>query len=55
MLGLPEADLADFHRRAVELISVAIDPARGIAASRELRELFARVLADAAPRARETT
>jgi cytochrome P450 len=36
MLGLPEADLPEFHRRAVELISIAIDPMRGIQASQAL-------------------
>jgi len=36
MLGLPEADLPRFHRLAVELISIAIDPARGIQASQAL-------------------
>jgi cytochrome P450 len=46
MIGLDEADHADFHRLAVELISIAIDPMRGMRASQGLRELFARVLAD---------
>lgn len=41
MIGLPEAEHARFHRLAVELISVAFDPARGLAASRGLRELLA--------------
>jgi cytochrome P450 len=46
MIGLDEADLPDFHRMAVELISITIDPMRGIRASQGLRELFARVLAE---------
>ncbi len=36
MLGLPEEDLPRFHALSVELISLAINPERGIAASREL-------------------
>ena len=52
MIGLDEADHLLFHRLAVELISIATDPARGMRASQGLRELFARVLAErrAAPR-----
>ncbi len=46
MIGLDEADHADFHRWAVELISIAIDPMRGMQASQSLRDLFARVLAE---------
>jgi cytochrome P450 len=45
MLGLPEADLPRFHRLAVELISIAVDPARGINASQQLRDYFAEILA----------
>jgi cytochrome P450 len=45
MLGLPEADLPRFHRLAVELISIAVDVGRGIAASAQLRDYFAEVLA----------
>ena len=44
MLGLPEADLPRFHRLAVELISIAVDVPRGIAASQQLRDYFADVL-----------
>src|SRR4051812_3935480 len=44
MIGLDEADHPDFHRMAVELISISVDPARGIRASQGLREMFARVL-----------
>ena len=46
MIGLDPADHLLFHRLAVELISIAIDPARGMRASQGLRELFARVLAE---------
>jgi len=46
MIGLDERDHAEFHRLAVELISIAIDPLRGLRASQSLRELFARVLAE---------
>jgi cytochrome P450 len=46
MIGVDPADHADFHRWAVELISLGIDPARGVAASQKLRELFARELAE---------
>jgi len=46
MIGLDEADHRDFHRMAVELISIAFDPMRGMRASQGLRELFARVLAE---------
>lgn len=46
MLGLPEADLPQFHRWAVELISIAVDVQRGFAASQSLRDYFAGVLAE---------
>ena len=46
MLGVAEQEHATFHRLAVELISLAIDPALGIAASQALREMFARVIAE---------
>ncbi|MEE2665768.1 MAG: cytochrome P450 [Myxococcota bacterium] len=46
MIGLPESRLADFHRWAVELISIQIDPERGMAGSQNLRALFAEVLAE---------
>jgi len=45
MLGLPEADLPQFHRWAVELISIAADPMKGFAASQTLKEYFAGILA----------
>jgi len=46
MLGLPEDDLPEFHRRAVELISIAVDIERGFAASMALRDYFATILAE---------
>ena len=36
MLGLPDEDLPQFHRWAVDLISVAFDPPRGIQGSQSL-------------------
>ena len=45
MLGLPDADLPRFHRLAVELISIAVDVARGLNASQQLRDYFADILA----------
>jgi cytochrome P450 len=44
MLGLPQADLPQFHRWAVELISIIVDIGRGIEASQKLREYFAGIL-----------
>jgi cytochrome P450 len=44
MMGLPAADRANFHRWAIELISVSFDEQRGLAGSKKLRDLFARVL-----------
>jgi len=46
MIGVPESLAADFHRFAVELISIQVDVARGFAASASLRELFADLLAE---------
>jgi cytochrome P450 len=46
MLGLPEADLPEFHRRAVELISIAIDPGTGIRASQALERYFLPLIAE---------
>jgi cytochrome P450 len=45
MLGLPDQDLPRFHRLAVELISIAVAIERGIAASQQLRDYFAEILA----------
>ncbi len=41
MLGLPEEDLGDFHRWAVEMISLPFNPELGIAGSMRLAEYFA--------------
>jgi len=46
MLGLPRADLPQFHRWAIELISVSFDWERGTRASAQLRDYFAGVLAE---------
>ena len=46
MLGLPAADLPQFHRWAVELISITIDIPRGLAAAEKLRDYFAGILAE---------
>ena len=45
MLGLPAEDLPQFHRWAVELISVGFNIEVGMAASQKLRDYFASVLA----------
>ena len=52
MLGIPDADQADFHRWAIELISIAFDMQRAEAASEQLGALFQRLLDErrAAPR-----
>jgi cytochrome P450 len=46
MLGLPEADLPIFQRKAVELISIVTDPALAMAASQWLYDYFAGIIAD---------
>jgi cytochrome P450 len=46
LLGLPERDIPEFHRLAVELISVTVDWDRAIAASAALRDYFAGILAE---------
>jgi cytochrome P450 len=45
MLGLPADELTAFHRRAVELISIAVDIDRGLVASQWLYDFFAGVIA----------
>lgn len=45
MLGLPEEDLPDFHRRAIELVSIMFDQERGFRASMQLREYFGHLIA----------
>ncbi|MBB84794.1 MAG: cytochrome P450 [Deltaproteobacteria bacterium] len=44
MLGLPDEDLPWFHRKAVDLISVAIDPMRGIRGSQQLGEYLTPII-----------
>lgn len=44
MLGLPQEDLPQFHRWAVELISVGADPVRGIQASQKLHDYLIGVI-----------
>jgi cytochrome P450 len=44
LLGLPEEDLKQFHRWAIELINVAFDPPRGFAASQKLHDYFVEVI-----------
>jgi cytochrome P450 len=46
ILGLPEADLPLFHRKAVELISIVTDPVRAMAASQWLYEYFAGIISE---------
>jgi cytochrome P450 len=46
LLGLPRDDLPQFHRWAIELISVSFDWDRGTRASGQLRDYFAGVLAE---------
>jgi len=46
ILGLPPADLPQFHRWAVELISITVDIMRGVEASQKLRDYFAGILAE---------
>jgi cytochrome P450 len=46
MLGLPAEELPQFHRKAVELISIGFDIERGLHASQWLYDFFAGVIAD---------
>jgi len=46
LLGLPREDLTQFHRLAVELISVGFDMDRGLRASTALHEYFSGVIAE---------
>lgn len=46
MLGLPREDLPQFHRWAVELISVGFDMDRGLGASTALHEYFSGIIAE---------
>jgi cytochrome P450 len=53
MLGLPDADLPQFHRWAVELINVTADMNVALAASAKLRDYFAGILAERRVRPRD--
>jgi cytochrome P450 len=46
MLGLPSEGLAQFHRKAVELISIAVEIERGLEASQWLYDYFAAIIAE---------
>jgi cytochrome P450 len=46
MLGLPREGLAEFHGKAVELISIATDIERGLTASQWLYDYFAAIIAE---------
>jgi cytochrome P450 len=46
MLGLPQADLPMFHRKAVELITIATEIDRGLEASQWLYDYFAAIVAE---------
>ena len=46
LLGLPEEDFAQFQRWSIELIGLAADIDRGLAASQSLKEYFAGVVAE---------
>ncbi|HEY6318890.1 MAG TPA: cytochrome P450 [Acidimicrobiia bacterium] len=46
MLGLPADELPQFHRKAVELISIGFDIERGLESSQWLYDFFAAVIAD---------
>jgi cytochrome P450 len=46
LLGLPEEDLPEFHRLAVELIGVSVNGERALAASATLRDYFAGIVAE---------
>src|ERR1700730_8042263 len=45
MIGLPADELPAFHRRAVELISIAVEIERGLSASQWLYDFFSGVIA----------
>jgi cytochrome P450 len=46
ILGLPDEDFVQFQRWSIELIGVAADIGRGLAASASLRDYFAGIVAD---------
>jgi cytochrome P450 len=53
MLGLPAEDLPQFHRKAVELISIMADIEGGLAASQWLYDYFAAVISERRAQPRE--
>jgi len=53
ILGLPEEDFAQFQRWSIELISLASDIERGLAASASLRDYFAEIVAQRRRQPRE--
>ncbi len=44
MIGLPQEELASFHRWAVEVLAIAFDRERGLEASRQLADRFTRLV-----------
>ena len=46
LLGLPEADVPEFHRLGIDLLGFRADMARALQASAQLREYFVGILAD---------
>ncbi|MGO9456021.1 MAG: cytochrome P450 [Acidimicrobiales bacterium] len=46
ILGLPDEDFAQFQRWSIELVGMAADIGRGLAASASLRDYFAGIVAD---------
>lgn len=46
LLGLPDSDVAEFHRLGIELLGFRADMDRALRASRQLRDYFVSVLAD---------
>ena len=53
MLGVEEADFGNFHRWAIELISVMLDWDKALEASAKLGELFGRLVAERRAKPRE--
>ncbi len=53
MLGIPDRDFSDFHRWAIELISVMLDWDRALEASSKLGGLFGRLVAERRARPQE--
>jgi len=46
ILGLPSDGLSEFHRKAVEIINIAADVERGLAASQWLYDYFSAIIAE---------